>query len=246
MSDRGVVGSELSLGQVKDELEGWPLDRRAFLQLGGSYLVLSLIGLTIGWFLLGPLSDTIILDWDRSLAVWFAESRTETLNAWSNVASGFSDTLTIVIALPAVILLTLFTLKRWRGSLTLGLGVALETAVFLTVSMIIGRNRPPVEQLDPSPPTGGFPSGHTGAAFAFYAGIALLVFWNTDSAGWRISAAVLAVVAPVGVMLSRMYRGMHFLTDVVVGAVFGLTCVIVAASIVSAAIRRRKPEEVET
>ena len=43
--------------------------------------------------------------------------------------------------------------------------------MFLIASFIVGRDRPPVEQLDPPAPSGSFPSGHTAAAVAFYGAV---------------------------------------------------------------------------
>jgi undecaprenyl-diphosphatase len=57
-----------------------------------------------------------------------------------------------------------------------------------------------------------------------YGAFAIIVFLSTRRRWLRILSVVLtlAVVAVVG--LARMYRGMHFLSDVVAGALLGLVC----------------------
>ena len=63
------------------------------------------------------------------------------------------------------------------------------------------------------PVTSSFPSGHIAATLCLWISIALLVTGRTRR-WWRWIPVVLAVVMPVGVALSRMYRGEHHPTDV--------------------------------
>ncbi|MFD7390167.1 bifunctional phosphatase PAP2/diacylglycerol kinase family protein [Streptomyces sp. NPDC059852] len=70
---------------------------------------------------------------------------------------------------------------------------------------------PRVRQLKRQPITTSFPSGHAASAAAFATGVAL------ESPKWGL------VVAPVAwsVALSRVYTGVHFPSDVLVGAALG-------------------------
>lgn len=217
----------------------WPLRGRELMELALAYVTLVAMGLGAGWTLLGPLSDTSLAHFDVDGASWFATVRTRSLDIWSDIGSAFTDTINVIILLTILVVAMTWYWRRWRESLTLGLGVGLEALVFVVVSLVLGRDRPPVAQLDPSPPTASFPSGHVGAAFALYVGLALIVFWNTESRLWRTLAVVGAVVIPLAVALSRMYRGMHFPTDVVGGAVLGLLCLMTAAWIVRRGVVRR-------
>lgn len=71
-----------------------------------------------------------------------------------------------------------------------------------------------------------FPSGHTTAAFAFFAFTALL--WNQKK--WvQFSCVILAVLAGY----SRIYLSQHFLEDVVAGASIGIGCFLMTYLIVS-------------
>jgi undecaprenyl-diphosphatase len=62
-------------------------------------------------------------------------------------------------------------------------------------------------------PTSSFPSGHIAATLCLWISIALLVTARTRQ-WWRWIFVALAVIMPVGVALSRMYRGEHHPTDV--------------------------------
>jgi membrane-associated phospholipid phosphatase len=70
-----------------------------------------------------------------------------------------------------------------------------------------------------------FPSGHTTAAFAFFAFVSLLFHHKK----W-VQVACLIMAALAG--YSRMYLSQHFLEDVVAGASIGLTCFLITYLIV--------------
>ena len=55
----------------------------------------------------------------------------------------------------------------------------------------------------------------------FYVGLALVIVMRTTRLGPRIVAAVIAVVMPLGMVASRLYLGMHYLSDAVAGMALG-------------------------
>ena len=107
------------------------------------------------------------------------------------------------------------------------LAVVFEKAVFLPATLLAARDRPPVGQLDGNPPSTSYFSGHTAAAVALYFGIFVVIMWHTRSNAVRTVSAVLATAAVVSVALSRLLLGMHYLSDVLVGAAVGAISVIV-------------------
>jgi undecaprenyl-diphosphatase len=68
-------------------------------------------------------------------------------------------------------------------------------------------------------------------AAVVYSGIIVVVFWHTRRQWIRVLAAAVAVLIPAFVGFSRIYRGMHFLTDVVFGALLGGAAVFSTAVI---------------
>ena len=122
-----------------------------------------------------------------------------------------------------------------------------EVVMFLTVTAVVARPRPDVEQLDPAPPTSSFPSGHTYAAFVLWGGIAALAHWQRWAPHLRRMAMVLAMVLPLAVGASRIYRGMHHPTDVVASLVLGLVWVVALVVITPQPIRLGwRPRNVES
>jgi undecaprenyl-diphosphatase len=100
----------------------------------------------------------------------------------------------------------------------IGVGVSLMNN---GLKLLVHRERPVVLQLTHA---GGysFPSGHTAAAAACWAAIALVVArkWPRPA---RRAAAVVVLVVTLAVASSRVLLGVHWLTDVIAGAIVGWT-----------------------
>jgi undecaprenyl-diphosphatase len=145
---------------------------------------------------------------------------------WWNHVTSFGTALgatNTVIALTAVACLVLALRGHGpRLPTFLAVAVAGETTLFLLASIAVHRMRPTIPHLDGAPPTSSFPSGHTAAAVALWCGIALGLARTHPGHPLRVLSWVLAVVLPAFVMSSRLYRGMHWPTDVAASVVFTL------------------------
>jgi undecaprenyl-diphosphatase len=111
--------------------------------------------------------------------------------------------------------------RRWREPMLVAVAVAGEVGIFLLVTLMVDRDRPPVRHLDEAPPTSSFPSGHTAATIALWGALAILASERARSAVVRGLFLTLAVVLPLLVASSRLYRGMHFPSDVLGGVALG-------------------------
>jgi len=174
----------------------------------------------VGLLLTHDLRDVRIFDDD--VARWFARRRTDTWDHVTWVGSFIADAYVKIPVTAALSVLFLYLWRRWTEPALLIGALVLEVGIFTLSSFIVDRPRPPIAHLDPIPPTGSFPSGHSAAAVAFYGAIAIIVFWHTRNRVARTIVLVAAFVLPVFVGTSRLYRGMHHLSDVIVGAVIGL------------------------
>ncbi len=232
LRDDRAVARRTSRGRPDSALKHPPITARLLGRYLLAYVVLAGVLTGLGLAVVDGLDGTALSRTDERVANWFVEQRTAALDSWTEVGSAFSDTITVVIAATIVCLSTLLFGRRWHETVLIAGALLLEALVFMTSAKLVGRDRPDVEQLDVSPPTASFPSGHEGAAVAFYVGLAVVVFWQTRHRLARSLVVVLAVAIPVVVGLSRMYRGMHFFTDIVAGALLGLLAVVVAYQIV--------------
>lgn len=183
-----------------------------------------------------------ILAWptgEAAVSRGLAADRTPLWNTLTDYGTSLSDTPYIVALTVVAAILFRLLYKRWRESIFLIVSVWSQSIVFLLITVLIERHRPPVKHLDPAPPTSSFPSGHESAAVGFYCAVALVLSMHVRNRALQVLIWVLGVAAPLIVGFSRLYRGMHFLTDVTWGMVLGVCCVVVAASAIL--YERRKP-----
>jgi membrane-associated phospholipid phosphatase len=188
--------------------------------VGGAIALVALLSL-IGLLLTHGLNSGRIQSWDRGVDVWFAARRTGTWNTITAFGSGLANTQTAIVVSAVVVLFLRWRLGRWYESWVVVAAIVGELLIFLAVTAIVHRPRPPVTRLDVAPPTSSFPSGHTAAAVALYGSLAILLLWIYGRRRATQVAAVVLFCIPVVVGLSRLYRGMHYLSDVLVGALGG-------------------------
>lgn len=105
----------------------------------------------------------------------------------------------------------------------LGIGFA-ATLVNGPLKFAWQRDRPPVDvaPLLPLPRTFSFPSGHSASALAFATGV---------TRAWPVAGPVVLPMAGT-VAYSRVHTGVHYPSDVAVGAAFGVASGLLAAWIV--------------
>ncbi|WP_228374189.1 phosphatase PAP2 family protein [Demequina phytophila] len=153
--------------------------------------------------------------------------REPALNTATMVVSEGASTLVVIATAVVVSGLVWWQTRRWWFAGVPLIALALEAIVFLTSSAVIGRDRPDVDQLDHAPPTASYPSGHTGASTAVYVSFALMAT-RIRNGTVRVVVIVVCALVPVGVAVSRVYRGMHHPTDVLAGLAVGVTCALIA------------------
>jgi membrane-associated phospholipid phosphatase len=139
-------------------------------------------------------------------------------------AMRFSGTLGRETATVIVILLILYWLwkRHWHELSMLLLGVIGGNIWFEVLSNIFARHRPVFpDPLDPLPGP-GFPSGHSMTGTLLYGLILYLLLPRLPSLGWRLLAAIDALLIVLLIGFSRLYMGAHYPTDVLAGYAFGL------------------------
>ncbi|HEY5860376.1 MAG TPA: phosphatase PAP2 family protein [Actinomycetota bacterium] len=225
-------------------VRAWPLRKPALVHLAIGGLLLLAVTSVVGLLYMALLDGGPVGDADRAAAEWLEDRRTSTWNTLTDYGSMLSDTLVKVILVAIVGGAMVLVWRRWHDGVFVALAVAVEATIFVISSFIVDRDRPPVEQLDPPAPSGSFPSGHTAAAVAFYAGLFVVVCWHTRNRIVRAIFAVIAVTAPLIVGLSRVWRGMHHPLDVIAGLLLGLATLYVVRGAVAKGvdeIDRRDP-----
>ncbi|MEV6484022.1 diacylglycerol kinase family protein [Streptomyces sp. NPDC051576] len=227
-----------AVGATGDEAEEVRPVRRSFALPRGTGTTAARIGalavgqaaLIVGFGLLitGPARKVWPLTVEDHVNEGLERIRTGPLTTLSYLGSEAGNTLTVIAVtlLSCVALVLVPRLPMWRQAVFLAVAVSLQALVFLVVTESVDRTRPDVHRLDSSPPTSSYTSGHTGAATALYAGLAVLVLSRVRRP-WRWPLAGLLFLMPLVVGVSRLYRGMHHPTDVIGGIANGALSLLI-------------------
>lgn len=197
--------------------------------LGIAWVLLVLGVLAVGWLITHPLESTVD-PWDDSVERWIADRRTPGLDLAAAIGSHVADTV-VGVGLAVVLALALWRWQRTKRPLVYySLLVVPTLALYLVVTQLITRDRPPVKILDPGlVPDHSFPSGHVFTAIVVY--VATAVYLARTVPGARRWVWPLWLV-PLVVIPSRLYQGAHHPTDVLTSLVFAPIWVAVVAHVV--------------
>ena len=204
-------------------------------RVGVPAIALLVVVVGIGLLLTGPLADF----GERELAVnrWFVEQRTDLLNTLTFVWSQIGTTETVIGICVVVVGVVWWRTHQWWYAIVPAIAIGVQAVVFMVSALVVGRDRPEVEALDVAPPTSSFPSGHSGASTALYVTLAMMM-QRVERTWVRVSVTVILLILPMLVVYSRLYRGMHHVSDVVVGVLNGLVCAVLAWNYLRRAPRR--------
>lgn len=177
---------------------------------------------TVGFAVVGLATDSPG-GFDLATTEWVVPRRTAGLTQAVQVVTGIGDTISLVILGTGIGLAWRWRRGDWAGLAVLVGAYLGATSVYSAVKPIVGRVRPPAELAVQQVPDLSFPSGHTMGAAAVYVTLAFLVVMMRPR-GWSRTAILGGIgVLVVLIAASRVYLGVHWTTDVVVGLVAGVT-----------------------
>jgi membrane-associated phospholipid phosphatase len=167
---------------------------------------------------------------DRNVHEWAALSRDTGHTAFFMVATRIGDPIVLgVFVLLAAIPLVMAKRWRWLGYLlvTTGVGALLN----LALKSYFARSRPDLAEALRNAHGYSFPSGHAMGATVVFGALAYLAFRVVPRWKWRTAAMAAAITITLCVAASRVYLGVHWISDVGAGMTAGviwLTVVTVA------------------
>jgi len=173
---------------------------------------------------------------DAATLRWMAGHRSAALSSVFRTITAFGD---VTVVIPLVLLGAALLAWRRRGDLAVVLLASSAGTWVLVNSMKLAVQRPrPPEAVRLVAASGwSFPSGHAGQAAGAYFALAVLFAMAVGRTRW--SAVVVVVGAAVALLIgaSRIYLGVHWLSDVVAGWAVAVAWLAVLLAVLS--LRRR-------
>ena len=131
-----------------------------------------------------------------------------------------------VICVTVLIVIISAMKKRFFDfGLPVAITVIISRIVNITIKEIIGRERPDFKTLAAS--EASFPSGHSQNNMALYIAILLVALLIVALPKWRITLKITLIALPIIIGITRIYFGVHYISDVVAGWGLGVLVAVV-------------------
>jgi len=196
-----------------------------------AFILVEALLLGLGLLITRVLDDTGLHTEEESAERAILGLRTPTWNDVTKYGTLAGATLTVIILTAAGCVLLFWLGRGPRLAIFLAVAVAGQTSLFLLAALFIDRERPDIRHLDAAPPTSSFPSGHTAATIALSVGL-MVALYSLRRRPRLLALGWVVVVLYVGfVMASRLYRGMHWPTDVTASVLYALLWVFLLRAI---------------
>ena len=159
--------------------------------------------------------------WFNNFLYFYRSPSMITFFSWVTI---LGNTSTIIILTIIISTLLLSTHKKWHILMFLFTIISSEAFTFL-IKMLVHRQRPVNAIFAEN--SFSFPSGHANIAVAFYGFLVYLLLIKIKN---KVHKTLLISVSFVLIFLigfSRLYLGVHYLSDVLVGYLIGLLWLIV-------------------
>ena len=143
-----------------------------------------------------------------------------------------------VMAMTSVLAIVLLWKRQRAQLLLLILGVPGGALLNVIMKHLIHRDRPIFEDPIQTLNSYSFPSGHAMVSTVFFGALAAIVIWQIRD--WRLCALAIAIAGLFVAMIcfSRIYLGVHYLSDVIAGFLAGVVW-LSACLFAVAALQRR-------
>lgn len=179
---------------------------------------------------------------DAATTSWFVARRSAGFDVASAVITDLASPVgTAVVAVMCGALLSWRARSMVPGGVVIGT-VAAAALASTALKAVVDRPRPPLQwqlvlETDPS-----FPSGHVTGTAALLGIIAVCAGTGRRPAvrAWLAAGVVTGVLV---IAITRLYLGVHWLTDVVAGAILATVFVVVGAAVYGALRPRPAPDE---
>jgi undecaprenyl-diphosphatase len=165
-------------------------------------------------------SETLALD--TNINQYLVTYRNSSLTTIMINISQYGENLALVLI--AFLILFLVIKKDFYQTSVVALTVGLALSFTIIFKQIIQRSRPDIAFRLVSEATFSYPSGHSTIAFTIYPIISIWL-WRNDKLGNNMKKCLISFlfILTLSIAFSRLYLGVHYFSDIVAGAVVGLS-----------------------
>lgn len=161
---------------------------------------------------------------DARFESWMSGHRDLIDHRWVEALSLLGGPTVVVLGLVVVGALSFGLTRRWMLFRNVALSVGAAFLITQSLKFGVGRIRPPIGAAELT--SASFPSGHSSASASLYLAVAVELHRvrHPRPALW-LGAVTIVLIVP----LTRLYLGVHWLSDVIVGSAIGTGVVALVA-----------------
>ncbi|MFL5802908.1 MAG: bifunctional DedA family/phosphatase PAP2 family protein [Roseiflexaceae bacterium] len=209
----------------------------------GLHLTVGMLLIVFGGWLFGGIAEDIVhhdplVDVDLAVSQFLAAHREPPFTEAMLIVS-FAGSPLLVLVVSLALAIYFAWRRRWSECSMLVLAVGGAELLDVLLKLLFARPRPTLLNPLLILSSYSFPSGHAMGAMAFYGLLAYLVIRRVHVWRWHLAAGVISVVLILLIGFSRMYLGVHYLSDVLGGYAAGFVWLVVTITGVETVVRRR-------
>ncbi len=175
---------------------------------------------------------------DRDVWAWFVDHRAEPVTVVMKTVSILCDVPGMAVL--AIVAAVLLWRSRRRPEAAVVLAATIGAALLIDgFKRLYGRVRPPAAERLMTETNPALPSGHALGSIVVLGVLAAVVVLVTQRAAVRAGAVATATLGVMVIGVSRLYLGVHWLTDVVTGWFLGGAWLAVCVTTLCVLTRRR-------
>lgn len=167
------------------------------------------------------IKEQLIID-NIAYKIFVENLRNNNLTPLIKIITKLSETPVLI----TIIVITLLTIKNKKIALTIPINLSLIVIINQILKQVFKRARPIGYRLLE---IGGysFPSGHAMTSTAFYGLLIFLTYKYIKNKNLKIALIILNILTIIGVGISRIYLGVHYCSDVLVGQAISIIYLII-------------------
>lgn len=171
-----------------------------------------------------------LVNFDSNVYNLVTREMNDGLTAFYKVCTFLGST-AFMVSLCALLFVTFIILKRKDIAIIEASVLIISTVINNVVKLIIRRERPEVLKLVIEK-SFSFPSGHTMASVTMYGILIYLINKSNLDKRLKIIFSIILGIIPILVMLSRIYLGAHYASDVIGACILSTTLLLIETMII--------------